>query len=200
MDTLEGQYAEAASLARATRSALHRDESSDEFIPGLTEATVLEWAMADAARTRLQVSVLMAATLSRAIEVYPPGSITGGGLDNAGEALALACDRAGRGDEDAAAALTLVTELVEPLHWAPAVHQLLTEFRDRGAPDTYAGAIALASEMRELAGWRLPKEPPNPLPLSEWMLLDGRLRGALRRAASVFDEPIAGELRGAADR
>ena len=93
----------------------------------------------------------MAATLSRAIEVYPPGSITGGG-------------------------------------------------RDCGAPDTYRGAIALASEMRQLAERRLPKEPPNPLPLSEWMLLDGRLRGALHRAAGLFDEPIAGELRGAAER
>ena len=97
MDTLEGQFTEAARLAGATRSALDRDESSDEFIPGLAEATLLEWTIADAARTRLQVSVLMAATLSRAIEVYPPGSLTGGGLGNASEAVALAHDRARRG-------------------------------------------------------------------------------------------------------
>ena len=199
MDRLEGQFTEAARLAGATRSALDRDESSDEFIPGLAEATLLEWTIADAARTRLQVSVLMAAPLSRATEVYPPGSISGGGLENASEALALAHDRARRGDEDAAAAVALVAELVEPLHWAPAVHQLLTGLRDRGAPDTYRGAITLASEMRQLAKWRLPK-PPSPLPLSEWMVLEDRLRGALHRAAAVFDEPIADELRGAAER
>ena len=80
------------------------------------------------------------------------------------------------------------------------MHQLLTGLRDRGAPDTYRGAIALASEMRQLAKWRLPKEPPSGLPLSEWMVLDGRVRGALHRAAAVFDEPIADELRGAAER